>query len=68
MTHPWVIYFTLLYLWGCTVAIGYLCGPIWWMAVRTGRWLLANGRSYYFPSKYYTFSLYDRTSNLSCTG
>jgi hypothetical protein len=36
---------------------------IWWTAVKTGRWLLSCGRSYYFPSKYYTFSVYDRTSN-----
>jgi hypothetical protein len=31
--------------------------------VKTGRWLLGGGRSYYFPSKYYTFSLYDRISD-----
>ncbi len=62
-THPWIIPLTLLYLWGCPVAIAYMCGRIWWTAVRTGRWLLGGGRSYYFPSKYYTFSLYDRTNN-----
>jgi hypothetical protein len=38
-------------------------GRIWWTAVQTGRWLLRDGRGYYFPSKYYTFSIYDRTNN-----
>lgn len=34
--------------------------PVWRMAVRTGRWLAANDRAYYFPSKHYTFTIYDR--------
>ena len=38
-------------------------GRIWWTAIRTGRWLLRDGRGYYFPSKHYTFSIYDRTNN-----
>jgi hypothetical protein len=63
MTHPWLLLWTLLFPWICTIAIAYMFGRIWWTAVRTGRWLLANGRSYYFPRKYYTFSLYERTSN-----
>jgi hypothetical protein len=38
-------------------------GRIWRTALRTGRWLLADGRSHYFPSKSHTFSLYDRANN-----
>ena len=30
---------------------------------QNGQMAFGGGRSYYFPSKYYTFSLYDRTSN-----
>jgi hypothetical protein len=36
---------------------------IWWTALRTGRWLKGGGRSHYFPSIYYTFSVYDRRTN-----
>lgn len=52
----------LLMTWtGIIVAIP--LGRIWCTAVRTGRWLLRDGRGYYFPNKYYTFSIYDRTNN-----
>jgi hypothetical protein len=52
-----------LVMWFCTIGLVLIQGRIWWTAVRTGRWLLGGGRAYYFPSKYYTFSVYDRTSN-----
>lgn len=58
-----IVFCIMLLLWGCTIYFGYLMARIWWTAVRSGRWLLGGGRAYYFPSKYYTFSLYDRTSN-----
>ena len=50
-------------MWVCGSAVMLPLGRIWWTAVRTGRWLLADGRSHYFPSKYYTFSVYDRASS-----
>jgi hypothetical protein len=43
-----------------TMLFGWQFWSIWRMAVRTGRWLVSNGRAYYFPSKYYTFAIYDR--------
>jgi len=43
-----------------TILFGWQFWPIWRTAVRTGRWLVGNGRSYYFPSKYYTFAIHDR--------
>src|SRR5689334_11267965 len=49
--------------WICTVAIAWCWGRIWRTALRTGRWLTADGRSHYFPSKYHTFGVYDRTAN-----
>ncbi len=58
-------YFLLLLLWGCTILLAYGVGRVWWMAVRTGRWLKGGGRAYYFPSKHYTFTVYDRTNNPS---
>jgi hypothetical protein len=54
--------FTLA-MWISTIGLLFHCVPVWLTAVKTGRWLLSNGRSYYFPSKYYTFSIYDRVSN-----
>ena len=58
-----IVFWILLLLWGSTVWYGCVMGRIWWIAVRSGRWLLGGGRAYYFPSKYYTFSIYDRTYN-----
>jgi hypothetical protein len=43
-----------------TVLFGWQFWPIWRMALRTGRWLVSNDWTYYFPSKYYTFTIYDR--------
>jgi hypothetical protein len=45
----------------CVLSVG--LAPIWRTAVRTGRLLKGGGRSYYFPSKYYTFTVYDREIN-----
>ena len=43
-----------------TILFGWQFWPIWRTAVRTGRWLVSSDRAYYFPSKYYTFTIYDR--------
>jgi hypothetical protein len=43
-----------------TVLFGWQFWPIWRMALRTGRWLVSNDWTYYFPSKHYTFTIYDR--------
>jgi hypothetical protein len=53
----------VLIMWICMIGLLVQFGRIWWTAMRTGRWLLSSGRSYYFPSKSYTFSIYDRTNN-----
>jgi hypothetical protein len=53
----------VLIMWFCTVVIVLVQGRIWRTGVRTGRWLLSDGRSYHFPSKYYTFLVYDRIKN-----
>ena len=53
----------LLLPWACTVSLAVGLAPIWRTAVRTGRLLKGGGRSYYFPSKYYTFTVYDRVIN-----
>jgi hypothetical protein len=53
----------VLIMWICTIGVALPLGRIWWTAVQTGRWLKGDGRAYYFPSKYYTFSVYDRTNN-----
>jgi hypothetical protein len=57
------IFLFVLAMWISAVGLLLQYWRIWWTAVKTGRWLLGGGRSYYFPSKYYTFSLYDRTSD-----
>jgi hypothetical protein len=54
---------TLALPWICTFGIAWCWGRIWFTALRTGRWLVGGGRSHYFPSKYYTFGVYDRTAN-----
>jgi hypothetical protein len=57
------IFLFVLAMWISAVGLLLQYWRIWWTAVKTGRWLLGGGRSYYFPSKYYTFSLYDRISD-----
>jgi hypothetical protein len=56
-------YWLLLSGWICTAFFGWQIGPVWRTAVRTGRWLKGGGRHYYFPSKHYTFTVYDRAEN-----
>jgi hypothetical protein len=57
---PGSYYWLLLLPWLCTAFTGWQFWPIWRRAVRTGRWLVGSGRAYYFPSKHYTFTIYDR--------
>jgi hypothetical protein len=56
-------YWLLLLDWICTVFFGWQIWTIWRTAVRTGRWLKGGGRHYYFPSKHYTFTIYDRVES-----
>ncbi len=56
-------YWTLAFVWGITVWFAYTMETIWWKAVRTGRWLKGGGCYLYFPTKYQTFTVYDRDNN-----
>jgi hypothetical protein len=59
------IFLFTLAMWVSTIGLFFIYGPIWLMAVRTGRWLSGNAMSHHFPSRYYTFSVIDRVSSPS---
>ena len=62
MKYHWTLF--LLFLpWICTALIAWQFVSVWRTAVRTGRWLVGGGRAYHFPSKHYTFTIYDRAAS-----